>query len=440
MGISQALYTGVTGLSVNADGMSVVANNIANANAKGFKRDRAEFEDLLSLDVSTGSGAAQIGRGARMRDVRTIHTQGGLTVTDNLTDLAVQGMGFFVLAPKTADGLESNSKFFTRVGSFIFDKDGYLSDGGGSRVQGYATNELGVISTRLGDLRIETNQIPPEATKKLVMNVNLDAREKVLQEEFDITRPEVTSNFNNTVTIFDSQGGAHQMTTYFRRIEDSDGISFEWHATVDGREVTDPDGDQKLKEFGRGVVKFDNKGVLLEEITEQSEVNFAGGAAPAQVIDLDFGKNLSTEGGNGINATTSIAAKSVTNFHTQNGYEAGNIKSLRVELDGTLLGVYTNGVVKPLGAVALATFQNQDGLMKAGRNMFYSTPDSGPPKIGMPQSGTRGTIYASSLEESNVDLATEFVNMIMTQRGFQANSRSVTTTDTMYEEVINLKR
>lgn len=439
MAISQALYTGVTGLSVNSDGMSVIANNIANANAKGFKRDRAEFEDMLSIDLSTGAGGAQIGRGARLKDVRTMHTQGGLAVTDNLTDLAIQGMGFFVIANPNTEVQESAGKFYTRVGSFLFDKDGYLADSSGGRVQGYMTNELGALSTRLTDIRIETNSIPPSATKKLVMDINLDAREKQPLEEWDINRAELTSNFNNTLTIYDSYGGAHQMTMYFRRMEDSDGISWEWHATVDGKEVTDADGS-KLKEIGKGLVKFDAKGNLLEETTEFSEVNFANGSAPGQIIDFDFGKNMTTEGGNGVGAATSIAAKSVTNFHSQDGYEAGNIKSLRIELDGTVQGVYTNGIVRSLGAVALATFENQDGLMKAGRNQFISTTDSGPPKIGMPQSGTRGSIYASSLEESNVDLAQEFVQMIMTQRGFQANSRSITTTDSMFEEVINLKR
>ncbi len=439
MAISQALYTGVTGLSVNSDGMSVIANNIANANAKGFKRDRAEFEDMLAMDLSTGAGAAQIGRGARLKDVRTMHTQGGLAVTDNLTDLAIQGMGFFVLSNGGTEVQESAGRFYTRTGSFIFDKDGYLGDTGGGRVQGYMTNELGALSSRMNDIRIETNSIPPNASKKVVFDVNLDAREKPLEGEFDLEKAELSSNFNNTFTIFDSHGGSHQMTVYFRRQEETDGISWKWHATVDGKEVSDADG-AKLKEIGNGVVKFNQKGNLLEELTEFSEVNFAGGAAAGQVIDFDFGKNIAEEGGNGIGATTSIAAKSVTNFHSQDGYEAGNIKSLRIELDGQIMGVYTNGVIKSLGAIALATFENQDGLMKAGRNQFYSTIDSGPPKIGMAQSGTRGSIYASSLEESNVDLAQEFVNMITTQRGFQANSRSITTTDSMYEEVINLKR
>ena len=438
MAISQALYTGVTGLSVNSDGMSVIANNIANANAKGFKKDRAEFEDMLSLDLNSGTGSAQIGRGARLRGVRTVQSQGGLAVTDNLTDMAIQGSGFFVVSNAKSEVQESAGKFYTRNGSFIFDKDGYLSNSTGGHVQGFMANELGAISSRLQDIRIETNQIAPQQTTKLMMNVNLDARSKQLEGDFDPTKAELTSNFNNTITMFDSQGGSHQMTTFFKRLDDSEGITFEWHAVVDGQEVVDADG-AKTKEIGKGTVKFDAKGVLLDRTIDMSEVNFAGGAAQAQVIDFDFGKTIK-DGGTGVGAATAIAAKSVTNFHNQNGYEAGNIKSLRMELDGTIRGIYTNGVTRALGAVALATFENQDGLMKAGHNEFFSSIDSGPPKIGMAQSGTRGSIFASSLEESNVDLAAEFVQMIMTQRGFQANSRSITTTDSMYEEVINLKR
>ena len=439
MPISQSLYTGVTGLSVNADGMSVIANNIANANAKGFKKDRAEFEDMLSMDLSTGSGAAQVGRGSRLRDVRTIHSQGGLAVTDNLTDMAIQGMGFFVLSNPNTEVQENSGKFYSRTGSFVFDKDGYLADTDGSRVQGYMVNGDNAMSTRLNDIRIETNSIPPQATQTVQFDLNLDARSKISEGEFDLNKPELTSNFNNTTTIFDSYGQAHQMTTYFRRMEDTDGISWQWHATVDGKEVTDADGTE-MKEIGTGTIRFNDKGSLIEEETEFSEVNFLGGAAVGQVIDFDFGKNMGEEGGNGVGATTAIAAKSITNFHTQDGFEAGNIKSLKIELDGKIKGIYTNGLVRDIGAVALATFENQDGLMKSGRNQFFSTIDSGPPKIGAAQSGTRGSIFASSLEESNVDLASEFVNMIMTQRGFQANSRSITTTDSMYEEVLNLKR
>ena len=443
MPISQALYTGVTGLSVMSDGMSVVANNIANANAKGFKKDRAEFEDMLSSDLSTGSGGGQVGRGARMRAVRTIHTQGGIAVTDNLTDLAIQGQGFFVLNNPNTEVQESAGKFYTRVGSFVFDKDGYLADPSGGHVMGYMSTKAGNLSSRLQDIRIETNSIPPKKTDVVNMDVNLDARMKPIEGDFDINDPERTSNFNNTINVFDSHGRSHPMTVFYKRMasEEGQGPIWKFFSTVDGKDVTNPDESSDYKLAASGTVHFTSKGLLdKKEYDDIPGVNFADGAEPDQKIKIDFGKSITDDKGTGLGASRSISAKSVTNYHAQDGYEAGNIKSLRIELDGSIRGIYTNGVQRQLGAVALASFENQDGMLKAGRNLFYATLDSGPPKIGLAQSGTRGAVYASSLEESNVDLAQEFVNMIMTQRGFQANSRSITTTDSMIEEVVNLKR
>ncbi len=440
MGVAQALYTGVTGLSVNADGMSVIANNIANANARGFKRDRAEFEDLLSVDLNSGAGRAQIGRGSRLRDVKTIHTQGGLKVTDNITDIAIQGMGFFVVSSPNTEVLESAGKFYTRAGSLRFDKDGYLADSMGGRIQGYMAKADGTLTSRLTDVRIATNNLPPNATNTVNLNVQLDTRQEMLEVDWDASKPEETSNFNTTISVFDSHGRAHQTTVYFRKTDAStDGTSWEWHALVDGKEVVDGQ-DGVMQEFANGNISFDRFGNLLSEETNESSVSFANGAFPDQEILFDFGKNIGEEGGTGVNASKAIAAKAMTVFHQQDGYEAGNLQSIEIGLDGKITGIFTNGLQRNLAAVALATFENQDGLQKAGRNQFYSSMASGPPKIGMAQTGSRGSLYASSLEESNVDLANEFVTMIMTQRLFQANSRSITTTDTMVEEVINLKR
>ena len=439
MGITQALYTGVTGLSVMSDSMSVVANNIANANAKGFKYDRAEFGDLLSQDLASAGGSSQLGRGARLTNVRTIHVQGGLAVTDRLTDLAVQGNGFFIVRNPMGETQEAGGNFYTRVGAFNFDKDGYLSETKGGRLMGYEADQNGRLSTKLQPIRLVTNNIPPKKTTKVLMNVNLDSRTEVLEEDFDIERPRDTSNFANTVDIFDSHGTKHAMTTYFKRVEDDDGISFRWFATVDSAEVTNP-GDGKDTLIAEGLVRFSQDGFLLEEETETSSVDFTKGAIPEQVIEFDFGRNIGVEEGNGVGVSSATASRSNTVFHSQNGYESGNIKTLRVDLDGKIKGYYTNGVQRTLGALALATFENVDGLQKAGFNQFFATLDSGAPRIGEPQTGTRGSVYASTLEESNVDLAKQFVNMIMTQRGFQANSRSITTTDSMIEEVVNMKR
>ncbi|MCX6127825.1 MAG: flagellar hook protein FlgE [Proteobacteria bacterium] len=436
MAISQSLYTGVTGLSVMSDSMSVVANNLANANAKGFKFDRVEFDDLLSLDVG---GSDQIGRGARLSNVRTIHSQGGLSVTDRLTDLAVQGNGFFVVNNPKSDKQEAGGMFFTRVGAFNFDKDGYLSETTGGHLQGYQADNDGVLSPMLTDIRLVTNSIAPRQTDTVVMNVNLDSRVEVSPKEFDLKDPIKTSDFVSTVNVFDSHGTKHALTTFFKRVPDDEGITWQWNATVDGKEVTDADG-ASIKQVATGTVKFDSKGNLLEEKYDESSVNFNKGANPGQKILLDFGKNLGSEGGNGVGSSTSSASESITVFHSQNGYESGNIKSLKIEIDGKIKGYYTNGIERTLGCLALATFENIDGLLKAGRNQFYSTLDSGSPRIGLPQTGVRGSVYSSTLEESNVDMAGQFVEMIRAQRGFQANSRSITTTDSMIEEVVNMKR
>ena len=440
MGITQALYTGVTGLSVMSDSMGVVANNIANANAKGFKYDRAEFGDLLSQDLNAGGGRSQLGRGARLQSIRTIHSQGGLAVTDRLTDMAVQGNGFFIVDNPKGETQEAGGKFFTRVGAFNFDKDGYLSETSGGKLLGYAVDEKGRLETKLEPIRLQTNNLPPNATNKVLMNVNLDSRTELREIDFDINQPKETSDFVNSLNIFDSHGVSHTLTTYFKRVESDEGIAFEWHATVDAKEVTDADDDAKIKEIASGIVKFNEKGLLLSEETIESSANFSKGAIENQVIEFDFGQNISTEEGNGVGVSTATAAKSNTVFHSQDGYQSGNIKTLKVEMDGKIKGYYTNGIQRTLGALALATFENIDGLTKAGFNQFFATLDSGAPRIGLPQTGTRGAVYASTLEESNVDLAQQFVNMIMTQRGFQANSRSITTTDSMIEEVVNMKR
>lgn len=441
MGLSQALYTGMTGLSVNSDGLSVIANNIANANAKGFKRDRAEFEDMVSVSMNSGSGWTQIGRGSRLANIKTMHTQGGLKVTDNLTDLAIQGQGFFVLSPPRSDVQESAGRKFTRVGSLGFDKDGYLATQYNDRVQGYLADARGNLSSRLTDVRIETNTMAPQKTDVLTLNMQLDSRVDLIKKDWNMTNPDATSNFSSTVSIFDSHGDAHQATLHFRKTAASpEGTEWDWFALADNGELLEPASDGNMTQFANGSLRFNKDGLLLEEVLDNSSVSFSNGSDPEQKIDFDFGFNIGDEQGTGINSSTSIAGDSLAVFHQQDGYEAGQLKSVEIGQDGVVKGTFSNGIERKLAAFALATFPNQDGLKKAGHNQFFASISSGPAIIGLPQSGLRGTLFSSTLEESNVDLAQEFVNMITTQRLFQANSRSLTTFDTMIEEVINLKR
>lgn len=458
MPINYALFSAVSGLGTNADGMSVVANNIANANTKSFKTDRAEFEDILNVSLNENS---QLGRGVKLRNINTLFNQGAVTNTGQITDLSVQGDGFFVIKSEMAEVKESNGLFYTRQGSFRFDKDGKLTDPSGARVQGYMPDpdSNNRLSVKLTDLQILSNIIPPRATNLVNVVANLDVREKPPVDDFDLSRPADTSNFSSAVTIYDNFGNGRQAIIYYVRSPEADKNSWKWYATVDGTEVSlNPQQNEKGKVLpaviAQGAVEFDVDGkpilpfktkagipVQVDVIakTDSFDVQFVNGAR-AQKIQFNFGPTIDEDGTVGNQGSTSVAAKSGVVFHSQDGFEAGYLKTIKIDLDGTVRGTYTNGLERRLGAVALAAFQNNHGLQKIGRNNYIATPKAGEARIGMPQTMSRGSVYSASLEESNVDLAQQFVDMILTQRGFQANSKAVTTTDTMMEEVINLKR
>lgn len=455
MGINQSLYTGVSGLQVNSDGMAVLANNIANANTRSFKSDRAEFEDLLSINLNEN---ASLGRGARLRNTATSFQQGSLTQTGTITDFGIQGDGFFMVKNEASDVQESGGHFYTRQGSFHFNKDGYLVDVNDGKLQGYMANKDGSINPKLSDVQIVTNNIPPSASTKVSINANLDARARP-SPEFDIKNPHETSSHSSTVTLYDSMGRAHVATVYFAKQDTPDKNSWKWFATVDGKELAGdpekgPDGETLPVVISQGDMNFDADGKLelpfrdangrptyidSEKNSDAAEVQFSNGAS-AQKVQFNFGPKEDEGGILSNQSTTSSASKSITVYHSQNGFESGNLKTMRVDLDGSVRGVYTNGLERRIASLALATFQNNQGLQKSGRNMYIATSKSGEPRIGQPLSGNRGSIYNASLEESNVDLAASFVEMITTQRAFQANSKTITTTDTLLEEVINLKR
>lgn len=439
MPISQAMFTGVSGLSVNSDNMSIISNNIANTQTKGFKFDRGEFEDMLSMDLGGSASFSQIGRGARLRNTSTQFSQGGLTSTNGLTDLAVQGDGFFVVRSTSASNDNSGGFNYTRQGSFHFDKDGYLSDNNAGHVQGYMADKQGRLKPTLEAIRIVKTNLPPAKTNTVEMVLNLDVRADRIEEDFNLEKSADTSNFVSSVTVYDAAGNPHQTEVYFRRSGDNSDNAWEWHAAVDGSEVVD--GEKGVaSEIASGTIFFDKDGRLVREEYEDASVDFIGGVEPGQKVVFDFGKSIEGEGGDGVGITTSNSSQSTVIQHSQDGYETGNLKTLKIDLDGSIKGVFSNGIERTMANLSLATFNNLAGLKKAGKVAFYSTVESGEPSIGLAQAGNRGSIYASSLEESNVDLATQFVQMILTQRGFQANSRAITTTDSMIEEVVNLKR
>ena len=429
MSILRTLNTGATGLSANGEALGVVSDNIANANTIGFKRSRADFQDMVA---SAGkSELTQIGAGSRLGGVSQMWKQGALLSTESSTDLALSGDGFFVVNG-TASGVSGN--FYSRAGQFHLDKDGFVVNTDDLKLQGYPADSRGQILGTLSDLRIGPTALPATSTAGVRLGVNVDANSTVPANAFDPTNPAATSNFPSSVTVYDSLGNGHQITTYFNKTGTND---WEWHAVVDGAEITGGTPGVPF-EGASGTLAFSTDGALQTETTVQSTWDFVGATA-GQQIAFDFGSSID-DGGTGLDGTTNFASPSTTNAATQDGYAAGSVTGINVAATGVITGVFTNGQRRVLGQVAVAAFKSVDGLQRAGQGLWVQTEDSGEALMGGASTGGRGAILSGSLEQSNVDIGREFVDLIGFQRGFQANSKVIQTADEMYGELVNMKR
>lgn len=428
MGVVSSMATAVSGMEAHGQMLSVISDNIVNANTVGFKSSRAEFQNILAQDLLSSSSGAQLGRGTQLAGVTNLFTQGPITRTERGTDLAVSGNGFFIVKG------DAHGQTYTRDGSFRFDKEGWLTNLNGYRVQAYQATPDGKIGGALGDIRIPYNTIPAKATNKIEMHVNLDAR---LQNSppMDPTRPEETSQYQTATQVFDSIGNAHSVGMFFNKIDDS---RWEWHAMTDGGNLAGGEAG-KQTEVANGMLVFDQNGKL--ESSEQTNVNtsFANGAIPDQELRFNFG-DPTVEGGTGQKGTTQYGSKNAAFRNVQDGWAAGVLSDTSIDTEGTITGVYTNGQNKTLGQIGLARFEATERLAKLGENQFRETVQSGQALIGKPASNGRGTLVTKSLEQSNVDLAHEFVEMIRAQRGFQASAKSITTANEMLDEVIKINR
>lgn len=427
MGVLSSLYTGVSGLVAQGEALGVVGDNIANANTVGFKASRAEFQDILAKDLKGILGGNQIGRGTKIGAVNPIITQGNVDSTDKATDLAISGEGYFQV--KGSDGTS-----YTRDGSFHFDREGFLVTNDNQRVQGFQADERGNILNKTGDIRFPRALIPAKATKELKLDLNLDSRVDTTKK-FDIKDPYATSHFSTGVEIYDSQGNKHLMTLFFNKTADS---QWEYRGVVDGKEVKGGT-EGELAEVCKGKLKFTVDGKLDTQEMTDSNFNFAGGALQNQKIKINFGDAIG-EGGKGIDGTKQYGKESDLITWHQDGAAAGTITNLSFNDQGVLTALYSNGEAQDLSQIALAKFENPEALFKVGNNRLKESRDSGQAALGSAGRAGRGKLFAKSLERSTVDLAAEFVNLIQNQRGFQANAKTITTTDELLGEVIQLKR
>ena len=410
----RSMFSAISGLRGHQIMMDVIGNNIANVNTVGFKSGRVNFQDILSQTLhgatapQGGLGSinpAQIGLGMTVAGIDVLQTQGNLQSTGKTTDMAIQGDGFFV----ESDGAGT---YYTRDGAFDIALDGSLANpASGMKVQGWQADAAGKIDITqpISNLVIPIGQRTTAlATSNVTLSGNLDAGAAV------------GTSVPTTMTVFDSLGIAHSVKVTFTKTAAN---QWDWAATKDAADA--------------GITITPAAGVNQGSLTYSS-----GGVFSASTGTLSFAFP------DGATSTTpAISLAQMTQFSgtsqpsgQTDGFTSGTLVTFAVGNAGELSGVYSNGQTQVLGQIALANFLNSAGLLRAGQNNFAATSASGAANIGTAATGGRGSVTTGALEMSNVDLATQFTGMITAERGFQANSRVITTSDEMLQELVNLKR
>ena len=414
----RSMFAGVSGLRSHQQMMDVVGNNISNINTPGYKASRVVFQDTLSQVLRGGTGAAgpaggvnpqQVGLGVRVAGIDMVNTQGPIQNTGRPTDVAIQGDGYFVVR----SGAES---LYTRGGSFGFDDAGNLTDPTGAVVQGWLADPVtGALTTTgpSGDIRIPLGQsIAPQKTGTVTIGGNLSSQAPV----------GAGSTVTTAIGIVDSLGATHRVSFDYTKTGPN-----AWTVQAKNAAGTDLGGPIALT--------FDGTTGALTAPTVAPEVELTGdGVAPGTTFTLDFG-----EAGTA-NAMTQFGGTSTAAALGQDGAPTGYLRSFAIADDGTVSGVFSNGRSKVLGQLAVAGFTNPAGLVKAGSGHMRAGASSGVASVGTPGGQGRGSLAAGALEMSNVELAQEFTNLMIAQRGFQANSRIISSSDDMLQELVNLKR
>ncbi|MEE1165847.1 MAG: flagellar hook protein FlgE [Treponema sp.] len=461
----RSLYSGVSGLQNHQTRMDVIGNNISNVNTTGFKRGRVNFQDMISQQVAGaakpteelgGVNPKDVGLGMTIATIEQVFTQGNLQSTGVSTDVAIQGNGFFIVK----NGEES---FYTRNGVFGLDRDGTLvNPANGMRVQGWMAREVNgehIIQNAATptDLVIPVgSKDPAKATQNVLYACNLDKNTPEILEgasASDIDK----GTWKNEQKIYDSFGNQHLLSVSYRRVV---GNPNAWEATVN---VDEGNADFTQTRVGLGttdgvqntfIVEFDNMGMLSRVTDSAGNVSNTEGeivlqtsfTVPEAETDENgnpyrqtFNLNLGTIGSM-TNTITQSASKSSNRAYSQDGYTLGYLNNFKIDSSGTITGVYSNGTNRVIGQIALATFANDRGLEKAGDNTYVETNNSGEARIGESGVAGKGSLLAGALEMSNVDLSEQMTDMIVTQRGFQSNAKTIQTADTLLETVLGLKR
>jgi flagellar hook protein FlgE len=424
----RSLFSGISGLRAHQQMMDVTGNNIANVNTTGYKSSQVVFQDTLSQMVNAagapqnsvgGTNPSQVGLGVKTASINANFTQGAAQTTGKSSDLMIQGDGFFVVK-------SGGEELYTRAGSFTFDANGTLVTPNGQSVQGWGAKN-GKVNTADAPDRIKLPigvTISPVVTSNVTFSGNFS--NEALAPDPAATPPVVGDTQQMAVKVFDANGAANPMVVTFAK-KDID----TWTLTLPPGAMM-PDGS---------VVQADGSSVMSDGTTPATLL-VAGGNA----VDVDFtagkGPLSVTIGGYTFDTHDLTQFSGITSAHVSNsdGSSSGVLSAYTVSNTGQIVGVFSNGLKETLGQVALANFNNVNGLEKIGDSMFRSTVNSGLAQVGPAGTQGLGLITSGALEMSNVDLAQEFTNLVIAQRGFQANSRIITTSDEILQELVNLKR
>jgi len=405
----------LSGLDASSTGLSTIANNLANLNTVGFKEQTVEFQDLFYQQIGTsGDGnPVQVGVGTSVAGINSDLTQGSVQTTGVPTDVAIQGDGFLIAT-------NNGETLYTRAGDLTIAANGQLQTQDGAAVMGYpAVNGVINANATLSPLFIATGTTnPPKATANAQLTLNLDSGTAV------------GGTFSTSLVAYDSLGASHVLTFTFTKTAAN---TWSYNVTIPAADVT---GAAAPVSVANGNLTFNGNGQLVPPPAAGTPIavnmtNLADGAN-----NLTFNWNIYDANNAGL--LTQVAGPSATSATQQDGYSSGSLVNFTIGSDGTIQGVFSNGQTNPLGQIALATFANEQGLIRNGSNEFLSSLASGAPNVGAPGTGGRGTLSGGALEQSNVDIATEFAQLIVTERSYQANAKSITTFDEVTQTAINL--
>jgi flagellar hook protein FlgE len=414
----------LSGLTAESTALSAVANNLANQNTAGYKTTSVLFSDLFYQNLGTnGAGdPIQLGAGATVGSIPTTFTQGSVQATGVPTDVAIQGDGFFVVQN---GGITS----YTRDGNFSVDKNNFLVTDEGQQVMGYpAVN--GVVNTGAGlsPLQLGAGTIsPPAATANVAIQTNLNSGANVGDQPY-----------STPVTIYDSLGASHILTFTFAKTAAN---TWSYQLSVPPGDLNPIKGINQTGILASGTLTFDGNGNLTGPVDKNGNLVTN---IPAPITGLADGASDMTFNWNLVNGTTpsitQVSGASSTSSNTQDGASSGSLTGFSIGSDGVVTGTFTNGKTAALGQLALASFASEQGLQRAGNTDYTETLASGQAVVGAAGTGGRGTLAGGSLELSNVDISTEFANLIVAQRAFEANAKAVTTFDQISQDTINLKQ